>query len=167
MMMMAHGVRASVSLCITNACAHSGACGGWWCAPRKHRRRGCGRDLTTVSANKRDMGIVFQAYSLFPHMTARQNVAFGLRLRKIGEAERNRRAGEMLELVGLSAQADRYAQFFQLFRNHKDVMTGVTLWGVADDATWLSMFSSGRLDFPLLFDTSHNPKPAYWAVVDF
>ncbi len=68
-----------------------------------------GKDVTSLPTNKRDMGMVFQAYSLFPHMTARQNVAFGLRLRKVGEAERNRRAGEMLELVGLSAQADRYA----------------------------------------------------------
>nr|WP_269329313.1 ABC transporter ATP-binding protein [Kineosporia babensis] len=68
-----------------------------------------GKDVTGLPTNKRDMGMVFQAYSLFPHMTARQNVAFGLRLRKVGEAERNRRAGEMLELVGLSAQADRYA----------------------------------------------------------
>jgi len=64
-------------------------------------------------------------------------------------------------------QADRYAQFLQLFRAHKDVITGVTFWGVADDATWLSMFSSGRKDFPLLFDTNHNPKPAFWAAVDF
>ena len=53
--------------------------------------------------------MVFQAYSLFPHMTARQNVAFGLRMRKVGSSERLRRAGEMLELVGLSEQADRYA----------------------------------------------------------
>ncbi|GAB6900539.1 ABC transporter ATP-binding protein [Kineosporia succinea] len=68
-----------------------------------------GKDVTGLPTNKRDMGMVFQAYSLFPHMTARQNVAFGLRLRKVGETERNRRAGEMLELVGLSAQADRYA----------------------------------------------------------
>jgi endo-1,4-beta-xylanase len=64
-------------------------------------------------------------------------------------------------------QADRYAQFFQLFRNYRSVITGVTFWGIADDATWLSMFASGRKDFPLLFDTSHNPKPAFWAVVDF
>src|SRR5215813_9366312 len=40
-----------------------------------------GRDVTGLPANKRDMGMVFQAYSLFPHMTARQNVAFGLRMR--------------------------------------------------------------------------------------
>jgi putative spermidine/putrescine transport system ATP-binding protein len=68
-----------------------------------------GKDVTRLPTNKRDMGMVFQAYSLFPNMTARQNVAFGLRLRKVGDAERNRRAGEMLDLVGLSKQADRYA----------------------------------------------------------
>ena len=54
------------------------------------------------------MGMVFQAYSLFPHMTVRQNVAFGLRLRKVSAAQRDKRAIEMLDLVGLSTQADRY-----------------------------------------------------------
>jgi len=67
-----------------------------------------GKDLTRVPANKRNMGMVFQAYSLFPHLTAVENVAFGLRLRKAGAAERRTRAAEALELVGLSAQADRY-----------------------------------------------------------
>jgi putative spermidine/putrescine transport system ATP-binding protein len=67
-----------------------------------------GRDLTRVPANKRDMGMVFQAYSLFPHMTVRQNVAFGLRLRRVGPAERNQRALDMLDLVGLAEQASRY-----------------------------------------------------------
>jgi putative spermidine/putrescine transport system ATP-binding protein len=67
-----------------------------------------GKDITHLSASKRDMGMVFQAYSLFPHMTARQNVAFGLRLRRIAAATRDKRAIEMLELVGLSTQADRY-----------------------------------------------------------
>jgi putative spermidine/putrescine transport system ATP-binding protein len=68
-----------------------------------------GKDVTGLPANKRDMGMVFQAYSLFPHMTARQNVAFGLRLRGVKSSERKQRAGDMLDLVGLSAQADRYA----------------------------------------------------------
>jgi putative spermidine/putrescine transport system ATP-binding protein len=68
-----------------------------------------GKDLTHLPTNKRGMGMVFQAYSLFPHMTARENVAFGLRLRKVGHTERLQRAGDMLDLVGLSAQADRYA----------------------------------------------------------
>jgi putative spermidine/putrescine transport system ATP-binding protein len=67
-----------------------------------------GRDITHVPANKRDMGMVFQAYSLFPHMTVRQNVAFGLRLRRVGAAERDQRAIDMLDLVGLAEQASRY-----------------------------------------------------------
>ena len=68
-----------------------------------------GKDITHLPASKRDMGMVFQAYSLFPHMTVQQNVAFGLRLRRIGKAERDKRALAMLELVGLSEQADRFA----------------------------------------------------------
>jgi putative spermidine/putrescine transport system ATP-binding protein len=67
-----------------------------------------GKDVIHLPASKRDMGMVFQAYSLFPHMTVRQNVAFGLRLRRVATAERDRRAIEMLDLVGLSTQADRY-----------------------------------------------------------
>src|SRR5579859_368307 len=67
-----------------------------------------GRDITHVSASKRDMGMVFQAYSLFPHMTVRQNVAFGLPLRRVSAAERDQRAIEMLELVGLAEHATRY-----------------------------------------------------------
>jgi len=67
-----------------------------------------GRDITRLPASKRDMGMVFQAYSLFPHMTVQENVAFGLRLRKISSAQRDRRALEMLELVELGSQAGRY-----------------------------------------------------------
>jgi len=68
-----------------------------------------GADVTNVPASKRDVGMVFQAYSLFPHMTAWQNVAFGLQMRKVGTDDRRRRAGEMLEVVGLSGFADRFA----------------------------------------------------------
>jgi putative spermidine/putrescine transport system ATP-binding protein len=68
-----------------------------------------GKDISAVPTNKRDMGMVFQAYSLFPHMTAAQNVAFGLRLRGMSSRDRDARADEYLELVGLAAQADRYA----------------------------------------------------------
>jgi putative spermidine/putrescine transport system ATP-binding protein len=68
-----------------------------------------GKDITRLSASKRDMGMVFQAYSLFPHMTVVQNVAFGLRLRRMPKADRDKRAVDMLDLVGLSEQAGRYA----------------------------------------------------------
>jgi putative spermidine/putrescine transport system ATP-binding protein len=65
-------------------------------------------DVTQLPAHRRDMGMVFQAYSLFPNLTARDNVGFGLRLRKVGSSEERRRAGELLELVGLTDQAGKY-----------------------------------------------------------
>jgi putative spermidine/putrescine transport system ATP-binding protein len=68
-----------------------------------------GRDLTGVSANKRDMGMVFQAYSLFPHLTVLDNVAFGLKLRGESSSARHSRASEMLDLVGLSEHINKYA----------------------------------------------------------
>ncbi|MDP9866063.1 MULTISPECIES: ABC transporter ATP-binding protein [Streptosporangium] len=67
-----------------------------------------GRDITRVPANRRDAGMVFQSYSLFPNLNARDNVAFGLRVRKVPAARRHARAAELLELVGLPAHADRY-----------------------------------------------------------
>ena len=54
------------------------------------------------------MGIVFQAYSLFPNMTARDNVAYGLRLRGMDKKARDKKAEETLDLVGLAVQANRY-----------------------------------------------------------
>ncbi|HEX9098473.1 MAG TPA: ABC transporter ATP-binding protein [Candidatus Dormibacteraeota bacterium] len=68
-----------------------------------------GQDVTNVPANKREIGMVFQAYSLFPHMTAMQNVEFGMQLHEVGVAERRKRAVDMLELVGLSAHVNKYA----------------------------------------------------------
>jgi putative spermidine/putrescine transport system ATP-binding protein len=67
-----------------------------------------GKDVTNVPANKRDAGMVFQSYSLFPNLNARDNVAFGLRVRKVPGETRRKKAGELLELVGLPAHADRY-----------------------------------------------------------
>jgi putative spermidine/putrescine transport system ATP-binding protein len=67
-----------------------------------------GADLTKLPANKRDMGMVFQSYSLFPHLTAGQNVGYGPRLRKVSSAERDRQAKELLELVGMAGMDGRY-----------------------------------------------------------
>ncbi len=67
-----------------------------------------GEDIVAVPAHRRDAGMVFQSYSLFPHLTAADNVAFGLRMRKVGTAERRARAAELLELVGLPQHAGRY-----------------------------------------------------------
>jgi putative spermidine/putrescine transport system ATP-binding protein len=66
------------------------------------------RDITDLPASRRDMGMVFQAYSLFPHLTARDNVAFGLLLRRRSGTDRRRVADRLLDLVHLADQGDRY-----------------------------------------------------------
>lgn len=69
-----------------------------------------GRDITFQNASKRGMGMVFQAYSLFPHMSARENVEYGLKLRshKTSADTRKSRSGELLDLVGLATHANHY-----------------------------------------------------------
>ena len=67
-----------------------------------------GRDITNEKPNHRGLGVVFQSYALFPHMTVAQNVAFGLEMRRIPQAERIERVREALSLVQLSSFADRY-----------------------------------------------------------
>ncbi len=67
-----------------------------------------GKDISSVSAARRDMGMVFQSYSLFPNMNALDNVAFGLRMRKQGSGQRRKRAGDLLDMVGLAEQARQY-----------------------------------------------------------
>jgi putative spermidine/putrescine transport system ATP-binding protein len=67
-----------------------------------------GKDLTRVPPNRRDMGMVFQAYSLFPNMNARQNVEFGLKIRGKHKGDGRSRVDDLLELVGLSQAVDRY-----------------------------------------------------------
>jgi putative spermidine/putrescine transport system ATP-binding protein len=66
-------------------------------------------DVSGLPARSRDIGMVFQSYSLFPHLTASANVEFGLRMRKVGADERRRRAGDALEMVGLGNYGARYA----------------------------------------------------------
>ncbi len=67
-----------------------------------------GKDMTEVSANHRNMGMVFQAYSLFPNLNAEENVAFGLQMRKVPKLNRLAKARELLEVVGLNTQAKRF-----------------------------------------------------------
>ena len=66
------------------------------------------QEIADRPANRRDMGMVFQSYSLFPHMTALQNIAFGLRVKKLSRVQQKSRASEMLELIGLSGMGDRF-----------------------------------------------------------
>jgi putative spermidine/putrescine transport system ATP-binding protein len=67
-----------------------------------------GKRLDGTPPHRRDVGLVFQSYALFPHLTVFDNVAFGLRLRRLGKAEIEARVGRMLELVGLPELAGRY-----------------------------------------------------------
>jgi len=67
-----------------------------------------GNDISKLPAHKRHMGMVFQQYSLFPNLTAEENVAFGLRMQSVGSKPRKGKALELLELVGLSQLAKRY-----------------------------------------------------------
>ncbi|OYU47199.1 MAG: Fe3+/spermidine/putrescine ABC transporter ATP-binding protein [Rhizobiales bacterium PAR1] len=67
-----------------------------------------GRDITNEKPNKRGLGIVFQSYALFPHMSVAENVAFGLEMRGVNRAEREARVKAMLQLVRLSEMAERY-----------------------------------------------------------
>lgn len=67
-----------------------------------------GREITHTSANKRPMGMVFQSYALFPHMTAEQNIAFGMHIKKIPGRQVKQRCAELLELVGLGEKGRNY-----------------------------------------------------------
>jgi putative spermidine/putrescine transport system ATP-binding protein len=67
-----------------------------------------GADITDVKPNRRGLGIVFQSYALFPHMTVADNIAFGMEMQGVAGGERRQRVGTMLDLVRLSAMAGRY-----------------------------------------------------------
>lgn len=69
-----------------------------------------GKDYTKIPVNKRNFGFVFQSYALFPHLTVLDNVAFGLKLRKIDGAELNKRVEEILDIVDLGELKARYPQ---------------------------------------------------------
>src|SRR6266567_3100549 len=65
-------------------------------------------DITYRPANKRPMGMVFQSYALFPHMTAEQNIAFGMKIKRLPGSQIQQRCAELLELVGLGEMGPRY-----------------------------------------------------------
>lgn len=65
------------------------------------------RDVTNVPPENRNVGLVFQEYALFDNMTVRENVAFGLKMRGVGKAERRDRADELLEMLGIGGMAGR------------------------------------------------------------
>ena len=67
-----------------------------------------GRDITHAKPASRGLGVVFQSYALFPHMTVKDNVAFGLRMRKVPSAEIQQRVDRVLKLVRLHQHAERY-----------------------------------------------------------
>ncbi|MGA9657692.1 MAG: endo-1,4-beta-xylanase [Asticcacaulis sp.] len=65
----------------------------------------------------------------------------------------------------IKAQASKYRELFTVFKAHASVQS-VTLWGVADDHTWLDTYPVTRKNYPLLFDTTGHQKPAFWAITD-
>lgn len=67
-----------------------------------------GKDITDLTPKQRDIGMVFQQYSLFPNMTVRQNVAFGLQIQKLDKATIEKKVTDMLEVVGLSDKINHY-----------------------------------------------------------
>ncbi|KXO75880.1 ABC transporter ATP-binding protein [Brucella anthropi] len=67
-----------------------------------------GKDISGVEPNFRDIGMVFQNYALFPHMTVESNIAFGLKMRGVSKEEQATRVRDALEMVRLSHLADRY-----------------------------------------------------------
>ncbi|MEA2675811.1 MAG: putative spermidine/putrescine transport system ATP-binding protein [Chloroflexota bacterium] len=67
-----------------------------------------GEDVTYTSPNKRNVGMVFQSYALFPNMTVADNVAFGLKIRKRPKDQIKKRVGELLEIVNLPDKGARY-----------------------------------------------------------
>ena len=69
-----------------------------------------GKDCTKTPINSRDIGVVFQNYALFPHMTVAENVGFPLLMRKTAANEIAKRVGDVLEMVGLAHANDRFPQ---------------------------------------------------------
>ena len=66
------------------------------------------KDYTKIPVHNRNFGLVFQSYALFPHLTVEENVAFGLKMKKVAKEEIKKKVSEMLEVVDMSHLAKRY-----------------------------------------------------------
>ena len=66
-----------------------------------------GSEDVTLPPNQRDIGMVFQGYALWPHMTVAENINFGLKMRKVPKAEAEKRVAEVIEMTGLAGMSDR------------------------------------------------------------
>lgn len=67
-----------------------------------------GKDITAMAPNRRNVGMIFQSYALFPNMTVAQNIGFGLRIRKLPKSDVDSRVAEMISLVNLEKHANKY-----------------------------------------------------------
>ncbi|MCS7116726.1 MAG: ABC transporter ATP-binding protein [Nitrososphaerota archaeon] len=76
--------------------------------PQKGKVMIGGRDFTHIPAHKRNIGIVFQSYALFPHMNVKENILYGLRIRGVDKGEAERRFEEIVEMLGIKGLEDRY-----------------------------------------------------------
>src|SRR5215475_6315898 len=109
-----------------------------------------GKDVSGVPAAKRDMGMVFQSYSLFPNMNTLDNVGFGLRMRKTAAGRRRQRAAELLDMVGLDAKVR--LQLREQIRGLQQRLGITTIFVTHDQEEALSMadrvgvMSAGRLE---------------------
>jgi endo-1,4-beta-xylanase len=74
--------------------------------------------------------------------------------------------GNSIPASVLAEQGWLYDKYFKVFRELKDKLSAVTIWGMADDDTWLDSFPVVRTDYPLPFDMQLQAKPAYWGIVD-
>ncbi|MER7975116.1 ATP-binding cassette domain-containing protein, partial [Streptomyces sp. NPDC096080] len=91
-----------------------------------------GRDITGIPVHRRDMGMVFQSYALFPHLDVARNVAFGLEMRKVSRAERDRRVAEALDLVRLGHLAGRRIAQLSGGQQQRVALGAVAQGGVED-----------------------------------
>ena len=94
-----------------------------------------GRVINDIAPNKRNIGMVFQNYAVFPHMTVRENVAFGLENRHLPKNEIKKRVDEILETVKITQYADRLPERLsggqqEALEDMMDSRTPLTAWAI-------------------------------------